>query len=61
MEHMSMESTKEHREVPIWRYVLWFPKREKTHLGKFNKRWIGPFTVQYCLPNNIVILVSINN
>jgi hypothetical protein len=20
-------------------YVLWFPKEEKTHMGKFKKRW----------------------
>jgi hypothetical protein len=25
------------------------------------KRWFGPFKVHYCLPNNIVFLVSINN
>jgi hypothetical protein len=42
-------------------YVLWFPKGEKTHLGKFKKRWFGPFRVQYCLPNNIVFLVFVNN
>ncbi len=36
-------------------YVLWFPKGEKTHLGKFKKRWFGPFKVEYCLPNNIII------
>ncbi len=42
-------------------YVLWFPKGEKTHLGKFKKRWFGPFKVQYCLPNNIVLFVFINN
>jgi hypothetical protein len=34
---------------------------EKTHLGKFKKRWFGPFKVRYCLPNNIVILVFVNN
>ncbi len=42
-------------------YVLWFPKGENTHLGKFKKRWFGPFKVQYCLPNNIVLIVSVNN
>ncbi len=42
-------------------YVLWFPKGEKTQMGKFKKRWFGPFKVQYYLPNNIVLLVSINN
>ncbi len=26
-------------------YVLWFPKGEKTHLGKFKKRWFGSFWV----------------
>jgi hypothetical protein len=42
-------------------YVLWFPKGKKTHMGKFKKRRFGPFKVQYCLPNNIVLLVSVNN
>jgi hypothetical protein len=23
-------------------------------MGKFKKRWFGPFKVQYCLPNNIL-------
>ncbi len=30
-------------------------------MGKFKKKWLGPFRVQYCLPNNIVLLASINN
>jgi len=30
-------------------------------MGKFKKRSFGPFRVQYCLPNNIVFLVPINN
>jgi hypothetical protein len=42
-------------------YVLWFPKGEKTHLGKFKKRWFNPFRVQYFLPNNILLLVFVNN
>jgi hypothetical protein len=42
-------------------YVLWFPKGKKTHMGKFKKRWFGPFRVQYCLPNNIVLIVYVNN
>jgi hypothetical protein len=36
-------------------------QRKKTHLGKFKRRWFGPFKVHYCLPNNILFLVSINN
>jgi hypothetical protein len=47
MEQILVESTKKHKEeIPIWNYVLWFPKGEKTHLGKFKKRWFGPFRVQ---------------
>ncbi len=42
-------------------YVLWFPKGEKTNMGKFKKRWFGPFRVHYCLPNNIIILFFVNN
>ncbi len=26
-------------------YVLWLPKGENTYLGKFKKRWFGPFKV----------------
>ncbi len=40
-------------------YVLWFPKGDKSHLGKFTKKWFGPYKVQYVLPNNIVLLVTI--
>ncbi len=62
MEQILVESTKKHKEeIPIWNYVLWFPKGEKTHLGKFKKRWFGPFRVQQCLPNNTNILIFINN
>jgi hypothetical protein len=42
-------------------YILWFPKGKNTHLGKFKKKWFGPFKVQYCLPHNTIIFVSINN
>jgi len=55
-----MESTKNiKKKFQFGDYVLWFPKGEKTHMGKFKKRWFGPFKVEYCLPNNN-ILVSIN-
>jgi hypothetical protein len=30
-------------------------------MGKFKKRWFGPFRVQYYLPNNNIILVFVNN
>jgi hypothetical protein len=41
--------------------VLWFPKGENTHPGKFKKRWFGPFRVQYCLPNLFIFLIFVNN
>ncbi len=37
-------------------YVIWFPKGAKTHMGKFKKRWFGPFKVEYWLPDNTVFL-----
>jgi hypothetical protein len=40
-------------------YVPWFPKGKKSHLGKFTKKWFGPYKIQYVLPNNIVLLVTI--
>ncbi len=40
-------------------YVLWFPKGNKSHLGKFTRNWFGPYKIQYVLPNNIVLLVTI--
>jgi hypothetical protein len=40
-------------------YVMWFPKGNKSHLGKFTKKWFGLYIVQYVLPNNIVLLMTI--
>jgi hypothetical protein len=40
-------------------YVLWFPKGNKSHLKKFTRKWFGPHRVQYVLPNNIVLFVTI--
>ncbi len=40
-------------------YVMWFPKGNKSHLWKFTRKWFGPYKVQYVLPNNIVLLVTI--
>jgi hypothetical protein len=40
-------------------YVLWFPKGNKSHLGKFTNKWFRPYIVQYVLPNNIMLLVTI--
>jgi hypothetical protein len=40
-------------------YVLWFLKDNKSHLGKFTKKWFGPYRIQYVLPNNTLLLVTI--
>ncbi len=42
-------------------YVLWFPKGNKSHLGKFTRKWFKPYKVQYVLPNNTLLLVRIEN
>ncbi len=38
---------------------MWFPKGNKSHLGKFTRKWFGSYKVQYVLPNNIMLLVTI--
>jgi hypothetical protein len=38
---------------------MWFPKGNKSHLGKFTRKWFGPYIVQYVLPNNTMLLVII--
>jgi hypothetical protein len=38
---------------------MWFPKGNKSCLGKFTRKWFGPYRVQYVLPNNIVLLLII--
>ncbi len=30
-------------------------------MGKFKNKWFGPFRVQYCSPNNIILFVFVNN
>jgi hypothetical protein len=27
-------------------YLIWFPKGQKTHLGKFTKKWFGFYRIQ---------------
>ena len=41
-------------------YVLWFPKGANVHAGKLRNKWFGPYRVQYLLPNNIVLLVTVD-
>jgi hypothetical protein len=61
MEQIFVESIETHKEeVPIWKLCFVVPKGGNDTPGKFKKRWFGPFRVQYCLPNNLILLVSIN-
>jgi hypothetical protein len=38
---------------------MWLPKGNKSHLGQFIKKWFESYIVQYVLPNNIMLLVTI--
>jgi hypothetical protein len=38
---------------------MWFPKGNKSHLRKFARKWFGPCKIQYVLPNNTMLLVTI--
>ncbi len=38
---------------------MWFPKGNKSHLGKFIKKWFGLYIVNYVLLNNTMLLVTI--
>ncbi len=40
--------------------MLWFPRVVSKHVLKFQKQWFGPYIIQYCLPNNIVLLITID-
>jgi aminopeptidase C len=40
-------------------YVMWFPKSNKSHLGKFTRKWFRSYILQYVLPNNIMLSVTI--
>ncbi len=40
---------------------MWFPKGNKSHLGKFTRKWFGPYKVQYVLCNNIKLLATPTN
>ncbi len=40
-------------------YVLWSLKGNKSHLRRFIKKWFRPYIAQYVLPNNTMLLVTI--
>jgi len=41
-------------------YVLWFQGAISKHAPKFQRQWFGPYRIQYCLPNNIVLIFTID-
>ena len=41
-------------------YVLWFPKGANVYAWKLRNKWFGPYRVQYLLPNNKVLLVTVD-
>jgi hypothetical protein len=40
-------------------YVMWFPRGNKSHLRTFIRKWFGSYKIQYVLPNNIVLSMTI--
>jgi hypothetical protein len=47
------------KQLSFGDYFLWFPKGNKSHLGKFTRKWFRFYIVQYVLPNNTMLLVTI--
>jgi len=35
-------------------------KRSKNHFRKFIKKWFDPYRIHFCLPNNMVLLVTMD-
>jgi hypothetical protein len=61
MQSCFVELAKVHiKAVQVWRSCTLVSKRQKTQLGKFTKKWFGPYKVQFYLPINIVLLVTLN-
>jgi hypothetical protein len=40
---------------------MWFLKGSKSHLEKLTKKWFGPYKVQYVLPYNIMLPITLTN
>ena len=47
------------KDFQLGDYVLWYPKGQKEHVGKFKSQWFGPYRIQYRLPNNTALLVIV--
>jgi hypothetical protein len=38
-----------------------FSKGDKSHIGKFIRKWFGPYREQYVVHKNMVLLVTLTN
>ena len=41
-------------------YVLWYSKGANVRAWKLRNKWFGPYWVQYLLPNNTILLVTVD-
>lgn len=61
MEHNTMGSTTPQNQNSLYGDIIfWFPQGKKRYIKKFKKWWFGSYKIQYCLPNNIILLVNID-
>jgi hypothetical protein len=47
------------KDFQLGDYVLWYPKGQKEHVGKFKSRWFRRYKIQYRLTNNTALLVTV--
>jgi hypothetical protein len=59
IEHYGVNKRIQKNNLVLVIFFLWFPKGNKSHLGKFTKKWFGLYITQYVLLNNFVLLVTI--
>lgn len=59
--HLWLQQCYPEKTFRFGNYVLWFPKEAKEKVGKFTMHWYGTYHIQYCLFNNIVLLVTSGN
>jgi hypothetical protein len=61
MEHNIMDpTTSQSQKFLHGGLFFWFPKGKKEHTKKIKKWWFGMYKIQYCLPNNMVLLVNVD-
>jgi hypothetical protein len=43
-----------------WKRLLGVKYNGIMHLGNFTKKWFGPYKIKFCLPNNNVLLLTLD-